>query len=205
MIRTPLLLTLLLTASLSLSACIPGMNTETTDTQSESEVVAESQELAAAMEEGKPIHCTMTDTKGAVVDYYNSGKKMKIVGTNVSEETETGTIINDGEYMYVWSEGETEGIKYPVSSIEEMQETAENADQMQYDTPDFQNEEEVVEYENRGYTIECDETDIDDSMFIPPSEVTFMDVAALMEQQFDQMKEQMGDVQLPPELEAMQQ
>lgn len=205
MIRTPLLLTLLLTASLSLSACIPGMNTETTDTQSESEVVAESQELAAAMEEGKPIHCTMTDTKGAVVDYYNSGKKMKIVGTNVSEETETGTIINDGEYMYVWSEGETEGIKYPVSSIEEMQETAENADQMQYDTPDFQNEEEVAEYENRGYTIECDETDIDDSMFIPPSEVTFMDVAALMEQQFDQMKEQMGDVQLPPELEAMQQ
>lgn len=206
MIRTPLLLILLASATLTLSACIPGMNNQSKTTeQSESEMISETKELATAMEQGKPIHCTMTDTEGAVVDYYNSGEKMKVAGMNVNDQTENGFMINDGEYMYIWSEGETEGIKYPVSEVEEMQKSAQEYSEMQVDTPDFRNEADVTEYENRGYTINCDETTIEDSMFVPPSDITFMDVAAQMEEQFSQMKKQMENVELPPELEALQQ
>ena len=176
-----------------------------TQPQSDSAMMKEGEELAQALQSGKPMRCTVTSTEGETVEYTVKGEKMRASGTDFAEGEKTGHIIKNETEIYVWEEGATEGFMYTLPSEEEMQ-NAENATQQpQYDAPDFNDESSVQEYEDRGYTVDCNETNIPDDTFTPPSSVMFKDVNAMMQDAFSQMENESGEYQIPPEYEAMMQ
>lgn len=60
--------------------------------------------------------------------------------------------------------------------------------------PDFENPESVQEYKDKGYTINCNPENLNDSVFIPPSNVNFVDFATQMQEMFSGMKQQVPDI-----------
>lgn len=179
-------------AGMTLAGCtLPWMNKP----QTTGEVVNEMQELGAAMQAGEPMRCVMTDAEGVRVEYDVMGEKMRMAGIQMGEKT--GYMINDGEYVYTWEEGGTEGMKIRIPTEEEIQETAEAAEEYAQDIPDFYSEGEMAEYEDMGYSIECNPTELNDDSFVPPAEVNFTDPTVMMQEAADEM-----DIsELDPELQ----
>jgi len=154
-------------------------------------------ELAAVMQAGGSMACTMTNTEGEVVEYWVMGEKMRASGIQDAEEGRVSTIINDGEYVYTWVEGGTEGMKFAVASTEAM---AAEAEEVMQSVPDLQTEEDVAYYEDQGYTIDCEPRNLSASDFVPPSEVTFVDMAELL-QGFTGLQESTDGTGLTPEMQ----
>lgn len=117
------------------------------------------------------VRCEL-DVNDSKVIVLAKGNKIKVIGQSVpvSGQTEKGNLINDGQWIYVWSEGEETGIKYPV---EESESSGENTP-----VPSF--EEMVAQWDN--YQYHCQPTEINDQEFIPPAEVKFIDLQAMTEQ-----------------------
>ena len=127
------------------------------------------------------VRCQL-DIDGNQVSIVAKGEKMKISGQSVpiNGQSQKSSIINDGQWIYVWSEEDQKGIKYPVES-----ENQENSE-----TETFSLKE--IEKEWAGYQYHCQPAKISDQEFIPPTEVDFLDIAAFT-QQVEDLSQQADD------------
>lgn len=152
------------------SASTPAPDTATSD--------SEYQEIAQALKTGESIACTMTDAQGMSTRYLAKGAKSRVEGFQTDESTKNGTMINDGEYMYVWNDGETQGTKFSLATAQEAQSQAQ---EYINEMPNLSTQEARDEYESEGYTVDCQQEAVADSEFAPPSGVTFTDLSAMMQ------------------------
>ena len=62
--------------------------------------------------------CRLKTPQGEIT-VLTKANKVKIVGQiglGPAGGTNQGAMINDGQYIYLWNQGETKGIKYPIES-----------------------------------------------------------------------------------------
>ncbi len=174
-------------------ALIAGCNKQAGESpQSTNEMMKEAGEMAAAMQSGEPLVCTVTDPDGVAVEYQVMGQRMRVKGVEMNETT--GNMINDGKNVYIWEEGASEGMMMPVNQEVAGDELEKAGEQYAKEVPDFTNEEEVDDYESRGYAIDCNPGEFGEEVFSPPAEVNFVDFAAKMQENIDAMKESMEDM-----------
>lgn len=174
-------ISLLLVATLLLAACkqAPGSVPTNTEPQTQGEAMNEFSKVAAAMQAGRPVSCTMTKTDGSsTMDYLIKGKKMKISGIEYQGKQNGGAMISDGEYMYTWDESTKAGMKFAIPKEEDVEKMAQNNTPA---VPSLSSEEDKKRYEDEGYRVDCKELAVDDTVFIPPSDVKFSDLSSMME------------------------
>jgi hypothetical protein len=122
----------------------------------------------------------MTKTDGSsTMDYIIKGKKMKISGMEYQGKKNTnGSMISDGEFMYTWDDTSKTGMKIAIPKEEDVSKLAREKGQ---EVPSFSTEEDKKKYEDQGYRVDCKELAVDDSVFVPPSDVKFSDLSSMME------------------------
>jgi hypothetical protein len=128
---------------------------------------------------GNNVRCEYSSTvEGEVSEgtFYTDGERFRVESTYTgTEETVTSNMINDGAFVYTW--GNTPNgamaIKMPVEETE-----VSNDEQVfmptNSDARSYVNMEEEVEYD-------CDRWNVDASLFVPPSDVEFTDMEAMMQ------------------------
>lgn len=191
--KTILTLATVVTTSLILGGCtLPSFlsrsndssatTAPTSETSTEAETAAA--QIAQAMEKGSSLHCTAvnTDTNGSY-DFYVKGKQFRMDGKMTTDsKVETYHAINDSEYLYSWNDSESKGVKMAIPSEEELKAQAEQYKEYLNTMPDLSNAQSVEEYENQGYSIDCQPAVIDDAQFVAPTTVEFQDMSSMMEQ-----------------------
>ncbi len=138
---------------------------------------SEEAKLALMMETGRSGICTMKNTEtGEEAVYYVKGDKFKVESTSTDEETDEmiqSFVINDGEYLYTWSNIEEKGVKYRNPSEEEMEEMEE--DLADLEDFDFDWSDEVEIEEDDDYDVNCRFRNVADNEFVPPTNIEFVD------------------------------
>ncbi len=155
--------------------------------QTDSQVMSEANEFAKAIESGKPTLCTMTkgDDK---MEYQIKGKMMRMNTTTVMTDDEGvrkttgGHMINDLKNLYIWDDATKQGSKMAIPTEEENKATAERVKQYQQDqpTPKFESQADYESLKNEGYTVKCQAGSVNDSVFVPPTDVKFIDPTEMM-------------------------
>lgn len=177
-------ITVVALSSLLLAGCtLPGSSKPQTVSQMDNET----QEFAKAIESGKPTVCTMTKA-GDTMEYSIKGKMMKIDTTSLSkndkgEEVKTvGHMISDTKFLYTWDDKTKSGAKMAIPTEEETKKIAEDSKKLQADSkvPKLESEADFDSYKNEGYTVSCKAGNVDDSLFVPPTDVKFVDPAEMM-------------------------
>ncbi len=149
--------------SLSPSAPITGTNTQ------------KAEKLGQIISRGGQADCKITNLADSTSTQMTiSGKKMKIVGSDLGEGKK-GTVINDNIYTYMWDEGTKTGIKTKVAAetptpsvTGNIPESVNPADQ----ATGFEDETK--------YKVDCSTRIIQDSEFVPPADVKFTDLGEMM-------------------------
>lgn len=202
------------TSAILLGGCTLPMLSSSEPNSTENPSITTSQEdaaskIAAAMQSGEPIRCTAEMADGtARYEYFMSGKKFRMDGTVTTEgKTEAYHAINDSTYLYSWSESQNQGIKIKMPTEAEMAEQKEKYDEYMNDLPDFSDENSVREYEDQGYSINCQPASVDQAMFTPDSSIEFSDMSAMMQQmqQTQEQSQQQTQKQMMPSLTPEQQ
>lgn len=177
-------LSLVALSSLLLAGCtLPG----TSKPQTVSQAANEAQEFARAIESGKPTVCTMSKA-GDTMQYYIKGKMMKIDTTSSTTDakgvaiTTTGHMISDTKFLYTWDDKTKQGSKMAIPTEEESKKMEEDAKNFQADSkvPSLESEADFDTYKNEGYTVTCKAGSVDDSLFVPPTDVKFIDPSEMM-------------------------
>jgi hypothetical protein len=152
------------------------------DMMTKNEVMSEANEFAKAMESGKPTICTMTKGTGSM-EYLIKGKMMKAeIKTTVEGKVMTSHMINDTKYLYSWSDGTPQGSKMAIPTEEETKAMADKAReyQDQYPADPKFDSDDYESYKNEGYTIDCKPSSADDSAFVAPTNIKFVDPTEMM-------------------------
>lgn len=185
MIKQLLVVTL---SAIALSACLPNKQADTASEQPGAMQADEYREVAAALQAGGSAMCTITKADGTTdMQYYAKADKVRVTGiTEQMEGSEYSAMLMDGEYIYTWNETTKEGVKFAVPDPAEVTEAQQNMPQV----PDFTDETARQEYVEDGYSVDCQVTDVADSMFVPPSDVKFQDMSKLMENAQQMMQQQ---------------
>lgn len=154
------------------------------DMMTSNQVISESNEFAKAMESGKPTSCTMTKDDSSI-EYLIKGKMMKAdLKSTIDGKIMVSHMINDTKYFYSWSDGATQGSKMTIPTEEETKAMTEQAQQYTQEyptTPKFDSDTDYETYKNEGYAIDCKPSSADDSAFVPPANITFIDPTAAMQ------------------------
>lgn len=186
--------TSLLLTSILLTGCnkkiVPTTGT-TIDSPETSQEESITSNLFDLIKEGKTIKCSfsMSDENGTNSGTtYVSGSKLSSVfkiKPNEGAEIESNTIM-DGDWVYIWSTNMPQGTKMKVSEIPSQD--ADNTTKQQFETL------------NNPFAYKCSPWTADNTKFIPPSEIQFVDLTETMKQlqngntQFCGLCEQAGDV-----------
>lgn len=154
-----------------------------TGNQPVDQTMSEANEFAKAMESGKPTTCTMTRGTDSM-EYLIKGKMMKAdIKTTVEGKVMVSHMINDTKYMYSWVDGSPQGSKMAIPTEEEAKAMADKAKEYAKDnpaTPKFESESDYESYKDQGYTINCKPSSADDSVFVAPSNIKFIDPTEVM-------------------------
>lgn len=138
---------------------------------------------------GENVRCEFSSVNVAEGDrssgtFYTDGERFRVEAMyTTSEGVVTTNMINDGEYAYTWGktpQGEM-AIKAPNMEVEG------EADPSSLDFgPD--DEESYVDI-NERVEYDCDRWNVDSKVFIPPSDIEFMDMEAMMREAMEGMPE----------------
>lgn len=137
---------------------------------------------------GKSLRCTFSEntesTKNESV-LFVSGKKVSLEGTTVDEEKNEDKfyMISDGDWAYVWGTQLNTGIKMKYSDFNKDENGVSNGNSLGQNI--FQS--------LKGTNYNCKPWVVDNSKFVPPSNIEFKDLSAMMEgiqQQTDKLKEE---------------
>jgi outer membrane lipoprotein-sorting protein len=171
-------LSLVVLSSIFLAGCTK-KGPEATQTQSPAKTMSEASEFAKAIESGKPTICSMTKGEDKM-EYLIKGKKMRM---NTATSDSVGHMINDENFMYVWDDKTGQGSKMAIPTEEEAkkmeQDAQKYADQLPK-SPKLENEADFKDLTDDGYTVTCQAGSVDDSVFIPPTNVKFIDPTEMM-------------------------
>ncbi|MCX6695286.1 MAG: hypothetical protein NTU61_03220 [Candidatus Altiarchaeota archaeon] len=132
-------------------------------------------DMAAAIASGQSYRCVYK-YQGIQSETIVKGEKFKStasVGGHVSHS------VSDGVWMYSWSEGESQGIKFKISDMKDL------SSQQQSSGSGYTDLSQVAEM---AANVECSPATISDSVFTPPSNVPFQDMGELIKQ----MQQQAG-------------
>lgn len=139
-------------------------------TKSESLGSATKGSIASLLAAGKNVSCTMTNPDGKGTGaIYVSGKKVRGDFTTMTDPSKEfkSSMIQDGEYAYMWSDADKKGTKFKVSAIPTP-------------TPNSASTTDAVDI-NQEVDMNCSTWTVDPSKFIVPADVQFTDMSAMME------------------------
>lgn len=171
-------LSLIVLSSIFLAGCTK-KGSESSGKQSSAKNISEATEFAKAIESGTPTLCTMTKGEDKM-EYLIKGKKMRM--NTVTSDSATH-MINDEKYMYIWDDKTGQGSKMAIPTAEETKKMKQAAEQSQDELPQvpkLENEADLKDLEDDGYTVTCKAGSVDDALFVPPSEVKFIDPSEMM-------------------------
>lgn len=164
--------------------------------QPTNKLLSEAQQFAQAIESGKPTQCVMTKGEDKM--------EFKIKGKQTKISTPTGHMINDGTYLYTWDDKTQQGAKILIPQEEIVASNTPSPS-----SPTLASADDYALYQNQGYTINCSAQNFDDSVFLPPANIEFIDPTELMRAipspnaagEFDltQLQELKDKIQLPVE------
>jgi hypothetical protein len=146
---------------------------------------------------GKSLECTFSfssgDMKGEGTGYFHEGSsRVDSLYTGGGEMPVASYMITDGKSntMYSWflANGTLSGMKMAIPSYTDDEGNAISAPQAQA-ANDQVNTETPVTYACKPWTV-------DSSVFVPPSDVEFMDMTS-MQKQMEDMQKQMGGMTMP--------
>lgn len=142
--------------------------------------------LKELMSMGSNQMCTFSysseDGSNEGTTYIASNKvRTDFTGSDSTGESYEGSMIMDGEFMYTWTTDTNQGIKMPITETmeQEVEKAQENPDEYknEYIDPDVKTD------------YKCSAWNVDNSKFIPPSTITFMDMSEQMKA-YDEMMQQ---------------
>lgn len=149
--------------------------------QAPQSTVNDATKLADAIKSGTPTYCVMTKDSDKM-EYWVKGKMFKMDSVKTTTDNPdnkpivtSSHVISDATYMYSWGEGAKQGVKIKIPTEDEMKQMTVDAKKYQDSTPKFGDENGYNDLKSQGYTIDCKSTDIADSAFIPPADITFGD------------------------------
>lgn len=139
----------------------------------ESKPVAESEavDISMAVKLGKPMKC-VSSQEGQTSTIYMKGSQMRMDTMPVDAHG-----IYTADVMYTWS-----GKQGMMMKMEDVKRMA--GEQSPYKQP---SQEDVVANAQK-YNTKCETAMVDESMFIPPSDVTFQDMGEMLKQAEAAMK-----------------
>jgi len=129
---------------------------------------------------GKAQKCTWTLPEQGSSTVYVDGQKTRIeINMPITEDQPARQMItvSDPTWAYTWNPGVKEGMKM---NIEEMAKEAQEALNADEQTPTDGNDDDYQAMVNQDYQFKCDSWKADSSMFIPPTDVEFVDMNATM-------------------------
>lgn len=134
---------------------------------------------------GSKIECTFDSVVEGYSSegvFYTDGIRFRVEATSEIPEqgTQVSNIINDGSYTYVWGRnGGTEmAIKMP--NIEPVEGETESS-YVAHEESDFDLDENV--------NYDCNRWSVDEAVFTPPAQITFMDMETMMQDAMQGMPE----------------
>jgi len=157
-------------------------------TESESEPLSGIGSLASVLGFGNKVRCNFSSADNdheSTGVFYTDGERLRVEMTATSPEGSfNSNMINDGEFIYTW--GDTpEGmmaIKMVNPETSETDTTVHDTASPSPDSNSYVDVDEEVSYD-------CDRWTVDNSVFTPPSDVEFMDMAAMMQGALEGMPE----------------
>lgn len=127
---------------------------------------------------GRDVQCTFSGggNKGTFfIDTDQQRMRGDFVMQNTNNGPVRGHIINDSEYVYTWTDGESQGVQLAVP---------EGKSAIATPAPD--NGPPAYQELNKNYEYDCDAWRVDESLFALPEGINFLNVA----EQFQQIQQQ---------------
>lgn len=138
----------------------------TQESEAETEM-AEARSFKDLMSLTSSQQCTFQDTEtGSNGTVYGGNRKVRgDFTTNANGQTVGSHVISDGQTVYVWTDGQTQGFKMSIAKIESM-------------TPDTT--QNSVDF-NKKVDYDCDSWSVDSSKFELPSGIQFQSIDEMMQ------------------------
>ena len=126
--------------------------------------------IAKLLGAGVSRECTYSDQSSSGKIYFANNNRMRMDFTSTDPDEGNGGMIITSERQYVWDTDSKEGFSttYEPSSTEDHSthsEDADTAESMDMDKP---------------YNFSCSNWSVDQAMFTPPADISFVDMDALM-------------------------
>lgn len=128
--------------------------------------------LAEIIKNGGTANCKITNiADNSSTEIFVNGKKMKFVGTDTGQGKK-GMMINDGEFIYTWSDGDKTGVKLSAA--------------VPTGTPtgapvDTDTDKQAAMYDDESkYKMDCKAGVVIATEFTPPVDVKFTDLSEMM-------------------------
>lgn len=137
--------------------------------------------LRGLMDLANNQRCTFSDAESKSVGEVmaGGGKVRGNFSTTTDSETVNSHMISDGTTLYLWIDGQTDGIKASIAELEELSDNFSAQGQQSIDL-------------NREVDYSCGPWTIDDSVFAIPN-INFQDMGAMMEGFENLMREGEGE------------
>jgi hypothetical protein len=156
--------------------------------------------------------CTLTQNGDVVSVIYIDGERVRMDGQGgfipqEGAQGSQGSMINDGAWVYMWDDVEKKGFKTPVEEDDVMEEDIDVDVEME-ESGEYSVEELIAQSQEENVEYSCEKWKVDEAVFIPPTDVEFVDLSQMM-QQFDpsaldgQMPEDLSDMPGMPEIPQM--
>jgi hypothetical protein len=144
--------------------------------------------LLGLLEGATGIKCAVEDANGKYTVTAKGGKA-RIDGMNFPNPknpavSEAGSMINDGEWAYIWNG--KEGMKFNLKDASETSGQPQDAQENNYDWKNW-----AKSMETSGAKYDCNPAVATDADFTPPSDVKFQDLGELLKG-FQQMQNNSG-------------
>jgi hypothetical protein len=110
-----------------------------------------------------------------------------IMMPNDKGELSSGGMINDGEYIYMWTNETKTGMKYSLASLDTDKNEQEAA------VNEYQNPKMWAESINKQYKVQCSPTGVSDDKFKEPAGIKFQDFSQMlndMQEAAEQMEQE---------------
>ena len=143
----------------------------------EKSITGDSRGILDWLNGGKGAECSINSPEGAIVVKAKNGKVridgMAFVMPNSENQQSDGVYLNDGEWVYMWSGNE--GTKMNIKSMKQMS-GEEDVSEDDYSWQDW-----AEDWQEASLGYDCQEKNLDDSLFQAPSNVNFRNLTAMME------------------------
>lgn len=112
---------------------------------------------------------------------YNTDTSVGLASGSMSSTKQTGSMITDGEYTYIWDSSSKEGIKMKFTEQDKADLEENMKDLEGYRSAETKNDASAFD-QNAEMNYDCKRWSVDNSVFTPPSDIVFTDFAEQMNQ-----------------------